>query len=76
VLIYIPDEDKALKYYSSSYDQVNSQLSRLKADIKAAENDMEYLRDETYGIINNEKSLKNCLLDKRLCADLPESWKS
>lgn len=74
-LIYIPQEDKALKANSSSYDQVNSQLDRLKADIKSAENDMEYLCNETDGIISNEQALKNCLDNQNTCSSLPDTWK-
>ncbi len=74
-LVYIPQEDKALKANSSSYDQVNSQLDRLKADIKSAENDMEYLCDKTAGILSNEQALKSCLDNENMCSGLPDSWK-
>ena len=74
-LVYIPNENKALKANSSSYEQTNSQLSRLKADIRAAEDDMKYLCDEKDGIVSNEKTLKNCLINESICYDLPESWK-
>lgn len=74
-LVYIPNESKVLKSRSESYDQVNSKLTRLKGDIKAAENDMEYLCDETDGIVNNEQTLKSCLDNHNRCLDLPETWK-
>ena len=74
-LVYIPQEDKALKANSSSFDQVNSQLNRLKTDIKSADNDKKYLCDETDGIISNEQALKNCLDNQSVCSSLPETWK-
>lgn len=74
-LIYIPNEDKALKANSSAYDQVNAQLSRLKADIRAAEDDMKYLCDGTNGIVSNEEALKTCLNNRDGCNNLPDSRK-
>ena len=36
---------------------------------------MEYLCDETDGILSNEQALKSCLDNKNKCSILPESWK-
>lgn len=72
LLNYIPDIKKSYEAKHNTYNQVNSQLTSLRNDIRNAEDDMQYL----WEITSNEENLKTCLNEKNkeVCLKLPESW--
>lgn len=69
---YIPDIKNSYEAKQNTYNQVNTQLAWIRADIRNAEDDMAYLWD----ITSNEQNLKTCLNEKKkeVCLKLPESW--
>lgn len=69
---YIPNVRQSYESKQSTYNQVNSQLTAVRNDIRKAEDDMAYLWD----ITSNEINLKTCLNErkKEVCLKLPESW--
>ncbi len=69
---YIPNTRQSYESKQSTYNQVNSQLTAVRNDIRKAEDDMAYLWD----ITSNEQNLKTCLNEKKkeVCLKLPESW--
>ena len=72
LLDYIPNIKQSYESKQSTYNQVNSQLTSVRNDIRKAEDDMAYLWD----ITSNEQNLKTCLNEKKkeVCLKLPESW--
>lgn len=72
LLNYIPDIKQSYESKQNTYNQVNSQLTSVRNDIRRAEDDMAYLWDVT----SNEQNLKTCLNEKKkeICLKLPESW--
>lgn len=72
LLDYIPNTRDSYESQQSTYNQVNSQLTSVRNDIRKAEDDMAYLWD----ITGNEQNLKTCLNEKKreVCLKLPESW--
>ena len=76
LLIYIPNAKDSLRASRSGYQQVNAQLDSLKNDIRIAEEDMDFLCNETNGVIKNEEALGKCLNVKANCSSLPESWRT
>lgn len=69
---YIPDMKDSYNAKQNAYNQVNSQLTSIRNDIRKAEDDMNYL----WEITSNEENLKTCLNEKKkdVCLNLPESW--
>lgn len=65
-----------MKSNRSSFEQVNSKLTRIKDDIEIAKKDMDYLCNKKDGIINNNDTLKDCLNDGTNCSNLPKAWKT
>lgn len=75
LVVYIPKAQDSHESSQKAYSQVKTQLNNIKVNIQAAENDMNYLCDETNWIIKNEENLKNCLNEKEGCSNLPATWR-
>lgn len=68
----IPSIKSSYENKQNAYNQVNSQLTAVRSNIRQAEDDMKYL----WEITDNEQNLKTCLNEKKkeVCLKLPETW--
>jgi len=73
---YIPSAYNSYESNITAYDQVNAKLDEVKLWIKDAEDDVEYLCNESTWVIYNEETLKSCLNTRTNCASLPATWKT
>lgn len=76
LFFWLPDIKDKLKSSKSNYDTISQQITNLERDIKDAEDDINYLCDDTDWVIKNEEALKACLNKKSGCASLPQKWKN
>lgn len=72
LLEYIPSIKNSYTATKNAYQQANSDLIGIQYQIKAAEEDVNFL----WEIVSNEDNLRNCLNEKnkRVCSILPKSW--
>jgi hypothetical protein len=76
LIVYIPKANNAYEASKNAYSQVKTQLTSIEASIRDAEMDMDYLCNDTNGVVRNEELLKTCLNDREGCSNLPETWRT
>jgi hypothetical protein len=76
LIVYIPKANNAYEASKNAYSQVKTQLTSIESNIRDAEMDMDYLCNDTNGVVKNEELLKTCLNNREGCANLPETWRT